>query len=195
MTRAERHALCFLAGLAVLGAGVRAWRSAATARPVPAASERALASQLAAVDSAVLAEREARARQEERRAEKARVKEARERARELAATARVSVAPSAAPSAPMGPIDVDRASATELEALPRIGPTLAQRIVADRDALGAFGSLDGLQRVKGGGPALAARLAPLVTFSGTPRPVRAVQSPARGPPSSGVRARRRPAAP
>jgi competence protein ComEA len=119
----------------------------------------------------VIVEREARARQEERRAEKARAKEARERA----AASRRAPAPVVAAPAPVGPIDVDRASAAELETLPRIGPTLAARIVADRNALGAFGSLDGLQRVKGVGPALAARLAPLVTFSGTPRPVRAVQ--------------------
>ena len=35
---------------------------------------------------------------------------------------------------------------------------------------GAFGSLDGLQRVRGIGPAMARELAPYVTFSGTPRP-------------------------
>jgi competence protein ComEA len=68
-------------------------------------------------------------------------------------------------------VDVDRASAAELERLPRIGPALARRIVADRDSLGPFGSLEALQTVKGIGPAVAAVLAPHVTFSGTPRPL------------------------
>jgi competence protein ComEA len=68
------------------------------------------------------------------------------------------------------PIDVDAASAAELEALPRVGPALAKRIVADRDANGPFGSIEGLQRVKGIGPAMAAQLAPRVTFSTNPRP-------------------------
>jgi competence protein ComEA len=64
---------------------------------------------------------------------------------------------------------VDRATAEELESLPRIGPALARRIIADRDSLGPFGSLDALQRVKGIGPGVAKQLAPRVTFSGVPR--------------------------
>jgi competence protein ComEA len=70
---------------------------------------------------------------------------------------------------PAGPIDVDVADATALDALPGIGPSLAGRIVAERAANGPFGSLDGLQRVRGIGPALAGRLAPHVTFSGVSR--------------------------
>lgn len=69
-------------------------------------------------------------------------------------------------------LDLDRAPADSLERLPRIGPALAARIVADRDSNGPFGSLDELQRVKGIGPAMAKELAPYVTFSGTPRPSR-----------------------
>jgi len=74
---------------------------------------------------------------------------------------------------PLGPgerIDVDRATAEDLTRLPRIGPSLAQRIVADRDARGAFGSLDGLDRVSGVGPALLAAIGPNVTFSGHASP-------------------------
>jgi competence protein ComEA len=56
---------------------------------------------------------------------------------------------------------------TELESLPRIGPALAARIVAERNARGAFGSLDSLEaRVRGIGPALAELLRTRVTFSG-----------------------------
>ena len=67
-------------------------------------------------------------------------------------------------------IDVDQATAAQLEALPRIGPALAKRIVEDRAANGAFGSLEALQRVKGIGPAMAKTLAPRVTFSTSRRP-------------------------
>jgi competence protein ComEA len=68
---------------------------------------------------------------------------------------------------PVFPIDVDRASAAELEALPKVGPSLALRIVAERDARGPFRSLDALDtRVKGIGPSLVKSLLPLVTFSG-----------------------------
>ena len=86
--------------------------------------------------------------------------------------------PAAAPAAaggsrkplPGAPVDMDLASAQEIEALPRIGPALARRIVANRDSLGAFGSLDKLRRVKGLGPASLDRLAPLVTFGGRAAP-------------------------
>lgn len=57
-----------------------------------------------------------------------------------------------------GPVDVNRASAAELEALPGIGPTLAQRIVADREANGRFATLGELERVSGIGPKLVERL-------------------------------------
>jgi competence protein ComEA len=44
-------------------------------------------------------------------------------------------------------IDMDIATAAQIETLRGIGPGLAKRIVADRDSLGPFGSLDELQRV------------------------------------------------
>jgi competence protein ComEA len=71
---------------------------------------------------------------------------------------------------PGNPIDLDLATAQEIELLPRIGPALAQRIVANRDSLGPFGSLAALRRVKGMGPASLERLAPLVTFGGRTGP-------------------------
>ena len=64
------------------------------------------------------------------------------------------------------PIDLDSATEQEIESLPRIGPAFAKRIVASRDSLGPFGSLDGLKRVKGMGKATLALLAPHVTFRG-----------------------------
>jgi competence ComEA-like helix-hairpin-helix protein len=66
-------------------------------------------------------------------------------------------------------VDVDRAPASELTRLPRVGPALAARIVADREARGPFGSLDGLGRVPGVGAGTAAGLRGHVTFSGQAR--------------------------
>ena len=67
------------------------------------------------------------------------------------------------------PIDLDRASAAEIERLPGVGPALAARIVARRDSFGPFGGLAELGLVKGVGPATLKRLARLVTFSGQAR--------------------------
>lgn len=49
-------------------------------------------------------------------------------------------------------IDINRASAAELEALDGVGPKLAAAIVADRARNGPFRSPDDLARVKGVGP-------------------------------------------
>jgi competence ComEA-like helix-hairpin-helix protein len=51
-----------------------------------------------------------------------------------------------------GPLDLNRASAAELERLPGIGCAMAQRIVAHREEHGPFGSLDDLAAVRGFGP-------------------------------------------
>ena len=62
-------------------------------------------------------------------------------------------------------VDLDIATAPEIERLPGIGPSLAKRIVKDRDEQGPFGCLAALDRVKGVGPALLARIDSLATFS------------------------------
>lgn len=67
-------------------------------------------------------------------------------------------------------VDLETASAREIERLPRIGPALARRIVEDRAAHGPFGSLEGLQRVRGVGPGVARQLQGHVTFGTTGRP-------------------------
>ena len=74
----------------------------------------------------------------------------------------------ARPLAPGERIDLDLADVTEITRLPRIGPALAQRIVAWRAEHGAFGSLARLDSVSGVGPRLLAALRPWVTFSGIP---------------------------
>lgn len=68
------------------------------------------------------------------------------------------------------PVDLDTSSAALIETLPRVGPALARRIVANRDSLGPFRSIQGLRRVRGIGPATMSLLEPLVTFSGQARP-------------------------
>jgi competence protein ComEA len=67
-------------------------------------------------------------------------------------------------------IDVDVAPASELARLPRVGPRLAKMIVADRQAHGPFGGVNGLDRVSGIGPGLLKTIAPHVTFSGSGAP-------------------------
>ena len=46
-------------------------------------------------------------------------------------------------------VDVNTADASQLERLPGVGPALARRIVEDRQARGAFRSLEDLSRVRG----------------------------------------------
>jgi competence ComEA-like helix-hairpin-helix protein len=60
-------------------------------------------------------------------------------------------------------LNVNRATAVELEGLPGIGPSLARRIVADREARGPFATVEALDRIPGIGPRLVARLRSLVT--------------------------------
>ena len=72
----------------------------------------------------------------------------------------------ARPLQPGERIDVDRATAAEVARLPRVGLALAKTIVAEREAKGPFGSLEGLDRVTGIGPGLLAAVAPNVKFSG-----------------------------
>ena len=64
-------------------------------------------------------------------------------------------------------INVDLAPAGELARLPKVGPRLAKTIVADRQAHGPFGSLDGLDRVAGIGPGLLKTIGPHVVFNAT----------------------------
>lgn len=62
-----------------------------------------------------------------------------------------------------GRLDLNRASAAELEELPGIGPTLAGRIVARREEQGPFRAVEELREVTGIGEKLFAQIAPLVT--------------------------------
>jgi competence protein ComEA len=76
------------------------------------------------------------------------------------------------PLQPGEKVDVDRAGVLEIARLPRVGVALAKRIVADREARGAFGGLAGLDRVRGIGPGLLRQIEGMVSFGGVPLPPR-----------------------
>jgi DNA uptake protein ComE-like DNA-binding protein len=192
-TPAERRALFFLASLLVLGGSVRAYAALATHSTLSSQESADLDRQIQDVDSARNREKKPARKRRSRRSKGA----------DTATTVNVPPGAATAQTPPAHPnipelvqlprsrkprdsaaanlhVDVDVASAGEIERLPRIGPALATRIVANRDSLGPFGSMQELQRVRGIGPALARILAPHVTFSLQPRPHRVDQPGGRG---------------
>ena len=60
-------------------------------------------------------------------------------------------------------ININTASAAELELLPEVGPKLAAEIVRHRERFGPFKSIVDLDSVKGVGTKTLAKLAPMVT--------------------------------
>lgn len=137
-TTAERHALTFIAAVAILGGSVRAWQSRTTGdgvvtRADSSTTAEGVRDQLRAIDGA----RRAKGGSRGGKAAK-----------------------------PAAPVDIDVASSADIERLPRVGPALAARIVANRDSFGPFGNLEELGHVRGVGEAMRRALAPLVTFSG-----------------------------
>jgi len=140
-TPGERKALLFLGAVLTLGGGVRVARAVGSDTRSDPSTKAAIERQIEAVDSVRKHGRKKKARKPK-------------------------------PDVPAVPaiIDLDVATAEQIETLRGIGPSLAKRIVADRDSLGPFGSLDGLQRVKGVGRKLAAKIDSTVTFSLLPRP-------------------------
>lgn len=140
-TPGERKALLFLGAVIALGGGVRVARAVGSDSRVDAKAKAAIERQIEAVDSA---RKHGKKKGKGRKPKKVEV-----------------IVPAI--------LDLDIATAGQIETLRGIGPSLAKRIVADRDSLGPFGSLTELQRVKGLGPKLAARIDSSVTFSLVPR--------------------------
>lgn len=174
-TPSEQKALAFVAMIVLLGGVVRVVRAGAP--PVPTSAEQqAIARQASAADSAREAPRVRKTRAP--RVTKAPVLQdgfpppsppidLDFRPNRQTGISEVT-GDAKAGAAGREPVDLDRASRREIERLPWVGPTLAGRIVASRDSFGAFGSLEALGRVRGVGSATRKRLAPLVTFSGSP---------------------------
>jgi competence protein ComEA len=166
-TPSERRALVLLTVVAVLGVAARL-SGATRAGAVATAEERqALDAQIARVESARAARRG--------RATRAGTPPPGRGASHV-------TLPRAAGSPADGevrraPVDLDVASAADIERLPWIGPALAERIVSNRDRCGPFGSLDALKRVPGIGDGIAKRLEPHVTFSTSSRPTGAAPAP------------------
>lgn len=67
-------------------------------------------------------------------------------------------------------VDLDTASVRTIARIPRVSAVVAQRIVADRDSFGPFGSFEALARVPGLTKTTRKKLAQRVTFSRLPRP-------------------------
>jgi competence protein ComEA len=68
----------------------------------------------------------------------------------------------AVPLSPDAPIDLNQATATELEELPGVGPSTAAAIVAHRQRIGRFLRIEDLLEVRGIGTARLEALRPLV---------------------------------
>ncbi len=85
------------------------------------------------------------------------------------------------PLAPGERLDPATAPADELQRLPRVGPALAERIVAWRTTHRPFRTLADLDSVPGVGPTLLAGIAPHLTLA--PAPARVASA---GPPSGGA---------
>jgi competence protein ComEA len=184
-TPAEKRALVFLAAVLTLGTGVRATKALSAEPPPPSVAARAeLHRQIVAVDSADSVERigggkRHRSKRPTRigistsdgsdaslRPDSVTGRKKRKSSRNAATT---SGQPRDLGVSSAGPIDLDRAQEWEILSLPKVGPALAHRILADRDSLGPFGSIDELRRVKGVGAGVVDAIGPYVTFSLQPR--------------------------
>jgi DNA uptake protein ComE-like DNA-binding protein len=166
-TPSENKALAFVAIVALLAGAVRVVRAGGIATPDPTpVQQQAIARQAYAADSASSSQKAAKGA---KKASNTTIK-VRVAPRKLDAGVQEVAGVASVPALPAALVDLDTATVEQLQALPRIGPALAKRLVANRDSLGPFRSMAGLKRVKGLGPVTLSRLAPLVTFSGQTRP-------------------------
>lgn len=160
--RSDHKALLFLGAVAILGAGVRAVRAAGGNE---VGEQPALERQAQAADSAARAGR-AKSRAKSR-ASGAKKREEKGESVESSRASRAAHGPLDHPGYVAGKLDLDVATAAQIDSLPGVGPAMARRIARDRIARGPFVTRDGLRRVPGTGPRFMAHIDSLVTFSGT----------------------------
>jgi competence protein ComEA len=67
------------------------------------------------------------------------------------------------PSGPKPPVSLNRATLDQLDALPGVGPVLAQHILDFRSSHGPFRSVDQLRQISGIGERKLTQLKPLLT--------------------------------
>lgn len=61
-------------------------------------------------------------------------------------------------TAPEGPVDINYIGSTDLQKVRGVGPALAAKLIARRDSLGRFGSWEQVDEVAGVGPTMLSRL-------------------------------------
>ena len=83
-----------------------------------------------------------------------------------ASTPAVTAAQEARASAPAQVVNINTATAAQLEALPGIGPSMAQRIVSHREKNGPFKKLEDLMNIQGIGEKSFLKLRPMLTVGG-----------------------------
>ncbi|MCD4749991.1 MAG: helix-hairpin-helix domain-containing protein [Thermoanaerobaculales bacterium] len=76
-----------------------------------------------------------------------------------------------------GKVNLNTASAEQLQLLPRVGPSLAQRIIEFRDANGAFRGVNELVAVKGIGEKSLSKILPYLSVEGETTLVKKVRLP------------------
>lgn len=85
----------------------------------------------------------------------------------IGAQAQTRTSRPAAKAAATGPVNINTASATDLEALPGIGARTAARIVEYRQKNGPFKKVEELMNVRGVGEKNFLKLKPQITVAGT----------------------------
>jgi DNA uptake protein ComE-like DNA-binding protein len=148
----------------VLGAGVRVVRAAS--RGSAPASQPALERQQQSADSAAHATQGGKKSSGAKRTPAAKSDTTR-KAAVRDSIKRAHAGPMDRPGYLNGKLDLDVASAAQIDSLPGVTALMARRIAADRIRQGPFLSRDGLRRVSGAGPSFIAGIDSLVYFSGT----------------------------
>jgi DNA uptake protein ComE-like DNA-binding protein len=161
-TPAERKALLFFGIVAMLGAGVRVWRSSRPATMSHSATSVASAGTRASGSGRSSPSRPLGPSDPHRTSVQKRTS--------VSGTRRAYRDSSSI-------VDLDRATVAEIDALGVLPSGMARLIVADRDSFGPFGSVDELRRVPFLSASTLRKLAPRVTFSRVPRPRNTVVHP------------------